>query len=128
MQATLGANISWETTLKPVVHYLKQPIRFVRGYERENLRPDFIAGLTLTVILLPQAIAYALIAELPPQMGLYTAMLRGFIGAFWGSSNHLNNGPTNTASLLILSSLLNYYYGKSRELRGSEGLEGTSCG
>ncbi|MEM7111827.1 MAG: sulfate permease [Chloroflexota bacterium] len=122
MQATLGANVIWETTLKPAVHYLRQPIRFVRGYERENLLPDFIAGLTLTVLLLPQAIAYALIAELPPVMGLYTAMLRGFIGAFWGSSNHLNNGPTNTASLLILSSLLSLFEPGTSEFIVAAGL------
>lgn len=128
MQATLGANINWETTLKPVVQYLSQPIRFIGTYNRKNLQPDFIAGLTLTVILLPQAIAYALIAELPPQMGLYTAMLRGFIGAFWGSSNHLNNGPTNTASLLILSSLLGLFEPNTPEFIVAAGLIAVMAG
>ncbi|MGC9520741.1 MAG: SulP family inorganic anion transporter, partial [Anaerolineae bacterium] len=70
------------------------------------LRPDLIAGLTIAVISLPQAMAYALIAELPPEMGLYTAIVGAIVGALWGSSHHLQIGPTNTTSLLALSALL----------------------
>jgi SulP family sulfate permease len=77
----------------------------MRGYERPNLRPDLIAGLTVAVILLPQAIAFSLIAELPPQMGLYAAVIGGLAGALWGSSNQVHNGPTNAISLLVLSTL-----------------------
>lgn len=86
--------------------YLLQPVRFLRAYQLNNLRPDIIAGLTVAVVLLPQAIAYALIAELPPQVGLYTAIVGAIIAALWGSSNHLQTGPTNAISLLVLSSLL----------------------
>ncbi len=86
--------------------YLQRPVRIVGDYRRENLRPDLIAGLTVAVILLPQAIAYALIAELPPQTGLYAAVVAAIVGALWGSSNHLHTGPTNAASLLVLSTLL----------------------
>ena len=64
-----------------------------------------MAGLTVAVILLPQAIAFALIAELPPQMGLYAAVIGGIVGALWGSSNQIHNGPTNAISLLVLSTL-----------------------
>jgi SulP family sulfate permease len=83
-----------------------QPVHIFRGYERSNLRPDLIAGLTIAVILLPQAIAYALIAELPPQMGLYAAVVAAIIGALWGSSHQLQTGPTNAISLVVLSTLL----------------------
>ena len=86
--------------------YLLQPIQFLRAYQLKNLRPDLIAGLTVAVVLLPQAIAYALIAELPPQVGLYTAIVGAIVAALWGSSNHLQTGPTNAISLLVLSSLL----------------------
>jgi len=65
-----------------------------------------IAGLTVAVVMLPQAIAYAMIAELPPEMGLYSAIIAAVVGALWGSSRHLHTGPTNAASLLVLASLL----------------------
>ena len=64
-----------------------------------------IAGLTVAMVVVPQAMAYALIAELPPQMGLYTAIVAAIVGALWGSSNQLQTGPTNAASLLVLSIL-----------------------
>ncbi len=86
--------------------YFARPWAVLRGYDGENLRPDLLSGLTVAVVLLPQAIAYAMIAELPPQMGLYTAIVTAVVGALWGSSRHLHTGPTNAASLLVLSSLL----------------------
>jgi SulP family sulfate permease len=93
-------------SLKALPSFFLQPIHIVRGYRLENLRPDLVAGLTVAVILLPQAIAYALIAELPAQFGLYAAIVAAIVGALWGSSNHLQTGPTNAISLLILSTLL----------------------
>lgn len=86
--------------------YFLQPIRHLRTYQRSDLGPDILAGLTVAVVLIPQAIAYALIAELPAQTGLYTAILAAIVGALWGSSRHLHTGPTNAASLLVLSILL----------------------
>ncbi|MCS6827332.1 MAG: sulfate permease [Caldilinea sp.] len=82
-----------------------RPFAIFRSYRRSDLRPDLIAGLTVAVILLPQAIAYALIADLPPVVGLYTAIIAAIVGALWGSSAHLHTGPTNAASLLVLSTL-----------------------
>ena len=86
--------------------FFARPAAILRGYRREDLRPDLVAGLTVAVVLLPQAIAYAMIAELPPQMGLYAAIVAAIVGALWGSSWHLHTGPTNAASLLVLASLL----------------------
>ena len=88
------------------VAYFLRPLRLFRTYETSNFRSDLIAGLTVGVIALPQAIAYAMIAELPPYFGLYAAVVSSIIGALWGSSNHLNTGPTNTTSLLVLATLL----------------------
>ena len=105
MVAKLGARVNLQRSFAPAVHYLKRPVRLLKTYNRANLRPDLIAGLTVAVILLPQSIAFALIAELPPQMGLYAAIVGAVIGAFWGSSNQIHTGPTNAISLLVFSSL-----------------------
>jgi len=92
----------WSTIPANFLH----PIAFIRSYERDNFQSDLIAGLTVGIVALPQAIAFAMIAELPPQYGLYAAIMAGIIGALWGSSHHLSTGPTNTASLLVLATLL----------------------
>ncbi len=86
--------------------FFLRPVSILRSYRKEYLRPDFLAALTVAIIMLPQAIAFALIAELPPEMGLYTAIAGSIIAGLWGSSNHVQTGPTNTTSLLVLSALL----------------------
>jgi len=86
--------------------FLLHPARILESYQRSSLTPDMTAGLTMAVVLLPQAIAYAMIAELPPSTGLYAAIVGAVAGALWGSSNHLQTGPTNATSLLVLASLL----------------------
>jgi SulP family sulfate permease len=86
--------------------YFARPIHILRNYRLTYLRPDFIAALTVAVVLIPQAIAYALIAELPPQTGLYAAIIASVVTGLWGSSNQMNTGPANTISLLVLSALL----------------------
>lgn len=102
-----AATVRWSpsSALLPALNYLRQPLRLFRDYDRANLRPDLIAGLTVAVVLLPQAIAFSLLAGLPPQMGLYTAIVGGIAAALWGSSEQLHSGPTNTLSLLLLSTL-----------------------
>jgi len=95
------------SSLAHIPHFFLEPVRLFKTYDiRDNLRPDLIAGLTVAVILLPQAIAFALIAELPPEMGLYAAVVAAVVGALWGSSNQVHTGPTNALSLLVLSVLL----------------------
>lgn len=89
-----------------ILKYLTKPYRFFRDYTAENYRPDLLAGATVAVILLPQALAFALIAELPPVMGLYAAVVASIIAALWGSSNHTHTGPTTAISLLVLSTLM----------------------
>ena len=92
--------------LKHTPTYFLQPARLFKTYDRSNLQPDLMAGLTLAIILLPQAIAFALVAELPPQMGLYTAIVGAAVAGLWGSSNQVYTGPSNAISLLVLSVLL----------------------
>lgn len=79
----------------------------VRRYVRQSLRPDATAGLTVAVMGVPQAMAYALIAGLPPVYGLYTAIVTCAFAALFGSSNHLITGPTNALALVILSLTVN---------------------
>jgi SulP family sulfate permease len=101
----LTRQITIKNTLVPAGHYLTRPIRLIRDYDRVHIRPDLFAGITIAVILLPQAIAFTLIAELPPQMGLYAAVIGGLAGALWGSSDQMHTGPANAISLLVFSSL-----------------------
>jgi SulP family sulfate permease len=70
-----------------------------------NIRVDFIAGLTVSLVLIPQSMAYAQLAGLPPIYGLYAALLPGLIGAMWGSSFHLATGPVAMTSLLTMATL-----------------------
>jgi SulP family sulfate permease len=69
------------------------------------VRGDVIAGLTVAVVAIPQCIAYAAIAGLPPSYGLYSAVVASIAGALWGSSRYLSTGPTNAISILVLSIL-----------------------
>ena len=70
-----------------------------------SLRADALAGLTGTIILVPQAVAYASIAGLPPEYGLYTAIVPVMIAALFGSSWHLVSGPTAALSIVIFATL-----------------------
>ena len=72
---------------------------------RVTLRDDLIAGLTGALIVLPQGVAFATIAGLPPQYGLYAAMMPAVIGALWGSSWHLVSGPTTAISIAVFAAL-----------------------
>ncbi len=108
--------------------FLVRPIQLLRDYERANLKPDTLAGLTMAVIVLPQAIAYASVAELPPQTGLYAAVVAAIVGGLWGASNHLHTGPTNAASLLALTILLPLAEPGSPEFLAAAGLMAVMVG
>jgi len=73
--------------------------------DKATVRADAWAGLTNAVVVLPQGVAYALIAGLPPQYGLYTAIVPAFIAALFGSSRHLISGPTAALSILVFATL-----------------------
>src|SRR5262249_55059355 len=66
---------------------------------------DVSAGLTVATLAVPQAMAYATLAGLPPQYGLYTAIVMTGVGALFDSSRQLINGPTNAISIALLSAL-----------------------
>ena len=73
--------------------------------DRKSLRADAIAGLIGAVVVLPQGVAYATLAGLPPEYGLYCAMVPTVVAALFGSSRHAVSGPTNAVSLMVLAML-----------------------
>jgi SulP family sulfate permease len=83
----------------------KPPIETLRHYNLHKLRKDLLAGMTISVVEVPQSMAYAIIAGVPPQYGLYTSVIQGTIGALLSSSEHMTTGPTNTQSLLVASAM-----------------------
>ena len=72
---------------------------------RGSLRADFLAGITGAIIVLPQGVAFAMIAGLPPEYGLYTAMVTPVIAALFGSSHHLISGPTTAISIVVFAAI-----------------------
>lgn len=70
-----------------------------------SIRLDLFAGFTGALIVLPQAVAFASIAGLPPQYGLYAAMIPAVVAALWGSSWHLVSGPTTAISIVVFASV-----------------------
>jgi high affinity sulfate transporter 1 len=78
-------------------------LAWLPNYNREWLRPDIIAALTLWALLVPEAMAYAGIAGMPPETGLYAAPLAMIAYAIFGSSRHLNVGPSSAVAALSLS-------------------------
>lgn len=78
-------------------------------WQRPNqdiLKSDFSAGLAVALVLVPQSMAYAQLAGLPPVYGLYASLLPVIIAALWGSSNHLATGPVAVVSLLTATALI----------------------
>jgi len=79
--------------------------RWLRGYSGEWLRADVTAGLTAAAVVIPKAMAYAAIAGLPLQVGLYTAFIPMVIYAFLGTSRSLSVSTTTTIAILVGSAL-----------------------
>ena len=71
----------------------------------DTLRADLIAGITVALVLVPQSMAYAQLAGLPPYYGLYASFLPGIIAALFGSSRQLATGPVAVVSLMTAAAL-----------------------
>ncbi len=108
--------------IRAVPALLSQPVRLLRAYPVAALRADLLAGVTVGLVLVPQALAFSLLAGLPPTMGLYAAVTAAIVGGLWGSSSHLHSGPTNTASILTLSVLAPLFAVGSPEFIAAAGL------
>ena len=77
----------------------------LRHYSLRDFRADFVAALTVTPMAVPQAMAYALIAGVHPQYGIYACMLPVIVAALWGSARYLAAGPTNAISMVLFTTM-----------------------
>jgi len=80
-------------------------LEWLPNYKKSWFKGDLYAGLTVGVILIPQGIAYAIIAGLPPIYGLYTALIPQIVYAFLGTSRQLAVGPAAMDSLIVASGI-----------------------
>lgn len=80
-------------------------LRWLPKLNRQIAQADFLAGLTGAIVVLPQGVAFATIAGMPPEYGLYAGIVPAIIAALFGSSWHLVSGPTTAASIVLFSSL-----------------------
>lgn len=80
---------------------------FVRWFplRRENLRHDLVAGITVSLVLIPQSMAYATLAGLPVVYGLYAAFLPVMVASMWGASRFLHTGPVALLSLMSAAAI-----------------------
>jgi SulP family sulfate permease len=91
--------------------WLRPFLPFLQWWPTVNqgtLRDDAMAGLTGAMIVLPQGVAFATIAGLPPQYGLYAAMMPAVVAALFGSSWHLVSGPTTAISIALFAAIHNH--------------------
>ncbi len=80
-------------------------LEWFKGYKPSDFKADFIAGLTVALVLIPQSMAYAQLAGLPAYYGLYAAFLPSAVAALFGSSRQLATGPVAVVSLMSAASL-----------------------
>ncbi len=80
---------------------------WLAGYQRRDFNKDVVAGIIVAVMLIPQGMAYAMLAGLPPVMGLYAATIPLIIYAFFATSRHLSVGPVAMISLLVFTGVSN---------------------
>jgi SulP family sulfate permease len=91
---------------KPL-HFFFPFLRWFPLITARSLRADLIAGITGAIIVLPQGVAFATIAGLPPEYGLYAAIVPVLVAAFFGSSFHMISGPTTAISLVVFANIGN---------------------
>ncbi len=94
------------TTLRsPRWSWLMPFLTWLPGVGRAEIKADLTAAITGAIVVLPQGVAFATIAGMPPEYGLYAGMVPAIVAAFFGSSRHLVSGPTTAASVVLFSSL-----------------------
>jgi SulP family sulfate permease len=87
------------------LHRLLPFMQWRHMVDRTSTRADLIAGITGALIVLPQGVAFATIAGMPPEYGLYAAMLPAIVAALFGSSWHLVSGPTTAISIAVFAAM-----------------------
>ncbi len=96
--------LSVKAFTQQLINYLPLT-QWITTYRRQTLADDLIAGIIVAILLIPQGMAYALLAGLPPQYGLYASILPLALYALLGSSRTLAVGPVAIASLMVNSAL-----------------------
>jgi high affinity sulfate transporter 1 len=91
----LGSRISWIPAL-----------RWIRTYPARNFRLDLVAGLSLAAFVIPESLAYASLAQLPPVTGLYCYLVAGIAYALFGTSRQLAVGPTSSLAIVVATSVV----------------------
>ncbi len=92
-------------TVMKYLHTLLPFWKELKHYQAADFRADLVAALTVTPVAVPQAMAYALMAGVHPQYGIYACMLPVVVAALWGSCRFLAAGPTNATSIVLLSTI-----------------------
>ena len=92
-------------SITPLSRRLLPLLRWWPRVDRATLKADALAGLIGAIVVLPQGVAFATLAGLPPEYGLYCAMVPTIVAALFGSSLHTVAGPTNPVSLMVFAVL-----------------------
>lgn len=87
------------------IQQLFPSVEWLKNYTKHDFNGDLFAGIITAILLVPQGIAYAILAELPPEMGLYASILPTACYALLGSSRTLSVGPVSIAAIMIASAL-----------------------
>lgn len=99
----MGVSVSLPLPVTRYLHSLSDSLRVLRN--GDTLRRDLLAGITVSLVAIPQSLAYAQLAGVPAYYGLYAALLPTIIGGLFGSSSQLSTGPVAMTSLLTAASI-----------------------
>ncbi|MDA8965512.1 SulP family inorganic anion transporter, partial [Pseudomonadales bacterium] len=88
-----------------MLYKLLPGLLWLQGYRRDMFKGDIVAGVTIAFMLIPQGMAYAVVAGLPPEYGLYACVVPPIIYSLLGTSNKISMGPVALDSILILTGL-----------------------
>lgn len=97
--------MSYPESTEPRLYRFIPILSWLRTYTRKDFGDDLFAGIITAILLVPQGIAYALLAGLPPQLGLYASILPPICYAILGTSRTLSVGPVSIAAIMIASAL-----------------------
>ncbi|HWO35099.1 MAG TPA: SulP family inorganic anion transporter, partial [Candidatus Acidoferrum sp.] len=93
-KVSVGSSFAWIPAL-----------RWIRTYSANNFSVDLVAGLSLAAFVIPESLAYASLAQLPPITGLYCYLVAGIAYALFGTSRQLAVGPTSALALVVATAV-----------------------